>query len=24
LVGRLPKDILISAGAALGWNHLGF
>ena len=23
LLGRLPKDILISAGAALGWNHLG-
>jgi uncharacterized membrane protein YdjX (TVP38/TMEM64 family) len=23
LVGRLPKDILISAGAALGWNHFG-
>jgi len=22
LVGRLPKDILIAAGAALGWSHL--
>ncbi|MEK7347867.1 MAG: VTT domain-containing protein [Candidatus Eisenbacteria bacterium] len=24
LVGRLPKDVLIAAGAALGWNHFGF
>jgi uncharacterized membrane protein YdjX (TVP38/TMEM64 family) len=24
LLGRLPKDILISAGAALGWNQFGF
>ncbi|HET9952104.1 MAG TPA: VTT domain-containing protein [Candidatus Eisenbacteria bacterium] len=23
LLGRLPKDILISASAALGWNHFG-
>lgn len=23
LVGRLPKDILIAAGAALGWSRLG-
>ncbi len=23
LVGRLPKDVLIAAGAALGWNHFG-
>jgi len=23
LLGRLPKDILISAGAALGWNQFG-
>lgn len=22
LVGRLPKDVLIAAGAALGWSHL--
>ena len=24
LVGRLPKDVLIAASAALGWNHFGF
>jgi uncharacterized membrane protein YdjX (TVP38/TMEM64 family) len=23
LAGRLPKDMLIAAGAALGWNHIG-
>ncbi|HEY6571918.1 MAG TPA: VTT domain-containing protein [Candidatus Eisenbacteria bacterium] len=23
LVGRLPKDVLIAAGAALGWSHFG-
>jgi uncharacterized membrane protein YdjX (TVP38/TMEM64 family) len=24
LVGRLPKDVLIAASAALGWNHFHF
>lgn len=24
LVGRLPKDVLFAASAALGWSHFGF